>query len=380
MRDDVILYDFSTTIARHQTRAKKQNCMKVGILTFHRGPNYGGFLQAWHMREAIRSFGHDATLINYQGTTHHQAEQVRFRGLRPRQLKGLALHWLKSRPFNTPVSELSDHAFSYDATQIPWQRFDRVVVGADVVWNFTNHVHGHDPVFFGAHPAQQQTSFAAYAPSCGDTPINGEIPNYVKSGLCRFSSIHVRDEATADLVERVTGSRPDLVVDPTWLQSDPMRPCSKIPAGLKYALIYGQGATGDRAKSIAEYCRKHGLKVVSAAFPCEATTHRLHAIDPFEWVDLFRRAECVITSTFHGLLYAIKYRKPLIFMARGPSRSKSKLAIERCALQNRVVEENDPFTVNIMNQALDPANPTTLPENWIHESKSILEKTLVERF
>jgi hypothetical protein len=352
----------------------------IGILTFHRGPNYGGFLQAWHMREAVRSLGHEATLINYQGATHHQAEQVRFRGLRPGQLKGLALHWLKSRPFTTPVAELSDHPFSSDASRIPWQNFNRVVVGADVVWNFTNRNHGHDPVFFGAHPAQQKTSFAAYAPSCGDTSPDCEIPDYVKNGLARFASIQVRDETTADLVERVTGSRPELVVDPTWLQEDPIRSCEKIPGGLKYALIYGQGATGARAKVLGDYCRKRGLKVVSAAFPCEATTHRLQSIDPFEWVDLFRRAECVITSTFHGLLYAIKYHKPVVFMVRGPSRSKSKLAIERCALHDRVVEEGAPFSAEALAHALDTGNPTCLPEGWIKESRSHLQKSLMAQF
>lgn len=350
----------------------------IGILTFHRGPNYGGFLQAWHMREAVRSLGHEATLINYQGATHHQAEQVRFRGLRPGQLKGLALHWLKSRPFTNPVAELSNHPFSCDASQIPWQSFDRVVVGADVVWNFTNRNHGHDPVFFGANPAQQKTSFAAYAPSCGDTSADSEIPEYVRNGLARFASIHVRDETTADLVERVTGKSPPLVVDPTWLQDDPVRTCKKIPRGLKYALVYGQGATGVRAKVLDDYCRKRGLKVVSAAFPCEATTHRLHAIDPFEWVDLFRQAECVITSTFHGLLYAIKYHKPIVFLVRGPSRSKSKLAIERCALNDRVVEEGAQFDPEHLHHCLSQAIGCEVPKEWRKQSLEMLRVALEE--
>jgi hypothetical protein len=350
--------------------------MHPAILTFHRGPNYGGFLQAWHMREAVRTFGHDATLVNYQGARHHAAERVRIRGLKPSQLKGLALHYLKSRPFAGPVAELSDHSFSTDAAQIPWPRFSRVIVGADVVWNFSNPIHGEDPVFFGAHPAQSETSFAAYAPSCGDTPADIEIPSYVRDGLARFTCIHVRDETTADLVEHATGTRPGLVVDPTWLQDDPPSHCRRIPNDLRYALVYGQGATGARAKALGAYCKKSGLSVVSAAFPCEATTHRLQSIDPFEWVDLFRRAECVVTSTFHGLLYAIKYHKPVIFMVRGPSRSKSKLAIDRCGLSDRVVEEHEPFDPAHLAHALSPDNPTHPPEVWIKESREALATCL----
>lgn len=350
--------------------------MRVGILTFHRGPNYGGFLQAWHIREAVRALGHEATLINYQGEPHHQAEQLRLRGFSPGHFKGLALHFLKSRPFASPVAGLSDHPFTCDAAQIPWNRFDRVIVGADVVWNFTDVTHGNDPVYFGAHPAQKDTSFAAYAPSCGDTPASAELPAYVREGLARFSSIHVRDQPTANLVTHTTGKIPDLVVDPTWLQDDPHSHCDSVPHGLKYALIYGQGATGARAKVIGNYCRKRGLSVVSAAFPCEATTHRLYSINPFDWTDLFRRAECVITSTFHGLLYAIKYHKPVVFMMRGPSRSKSSIAIERCGIHDRVVEESEPFTNEFLESALSPANGTQLPTAWIRESWKLLEASL----
>jgi len=348
----------------------------IGILTFHRGPNYGGFLQAWHMREAVRSLGQDATLVNYQGVIHHGAEKVRIRGLRPKDLKGFALHWMKTKPFAKPVEGLSDHPFVTDPTKIDWKGFDRIIVGADVVWDFANPVHGCNPAYFGALPEQAGARFAAYAPSCGDTPADGDIPGYVREGLPRLGSIQVRDEATATLVERAIGTRPPLVVDPTWLQDDPAANCRKVPQGLRYALVYGQGATGPRADLIGTFAKKHGLSVVSAAFPCEATTHRLFSIDPFEWVDLFRRAECVITSTFHGLLYAIKYNKPLIFLSRQASRSKSQLVIERCGLKDRVVAEGSPFTIDFLTKALAPEHRPMMPTAWVNESRAALAKSL----
>ena len=350
--------------------------MRTGILTFHRGPNYGGFLQAWHMREAVRSLGRDAGLVNYQGARHHAAERVRWRGFSPAAMKGLVLHALKSRPFAAPVAGFCDDPLATDPADVPWGKFGTVVVGADVVWNFTNPTHGNDPAFFGAHPAQRNTRFTAYAPSCGDTPVDIDLPGYVTEGLKRFAGIHVRDETTAALVERATGARPPLVVDPTWLQPDPVAACRKIPAGLKYALVYGQGATGPRARVLGDFCRKRGLKVVSAAFPCEATTHRLYSIDPFEWVDLFRRAECVVTSTFHGLLYAIKYNKPLVFMVRPASRAKSALAIARCGLQDRVVEEGQPFAPDHLHHCLTNADGCEVPEQWRKQSLELLRLSL----
>jgi hypothetical protein len=349
--------------------------MQTGILTFHRGPNYGGFLQAWHMREAVRSLGHEATLVNYQKDFHHRMERVRLKGLHPKALKGSLLHYLKSKPFAQPVAELSDHAFSRDATSIDWRAFDRIVVGADVVWDFSNPTHGTDPVFFGAHPSQADTSFVAYAPSCGETAVDGELPDFVTSGLNRFQAFNVRDETTAALVKKATGKESQLVVDPTWLQEDPDIPYPKRPRS-PYALVYGHGVDVHRAAVLSQHCKKRGVKLVSCAFPCKTADRFILSIDPFGWVDLFRRAECVVTSTFHGLLYAIKYNKPVIFMVRGPSRSKSKLAIERCGISDRVIEEGEPFTEELLDFALNPARGTQLPEAWIRESRERLEASL----
>jgi hypothetical protein len=131
------------------------------------------------------------------------------------------------------------------------------------------------------------------------------------------------------VVKKATGKESQLVVDPTWLKDDPDLAYPKRPKS-PYALVYGHGVDATRAAVLGQYCKKRGLKLVSCAFPCPTADRFILSIDPFGWVDLFRHAECVITSTFHGLLYAIKYGKPVVFMDRPASRSKSKLAIERC--------------------------------------------------
>ncbi len=349
--------------------------MKIGILTFHRGPNYGGFLQAWHMREAIRSLGHEATVINYQNPAHYHGERIKPPALNPGSIKGFFLHAAKSLPFPAFVNELSDHAFTTDPEKIDWQSYTSVVVGADIVWDFSNKKFGLDPAFYGALACQANTRFVAFAPSCGEANVAGALPEYVSSGIRRFSSIHVRDESTADLAEKATGDRPSLVVDPTWLQDDPVVEYRKRPKQ-PYALIYGQGMNPARTQTLSQYCKNRGLKIVASGVPHKTADQQIFSINPFEWVDLFRHAECIITSTFHGLLYAIKYNKPLVFMVSGTSRSKTRLALERCNLYDRVVGIGDAFTEEYLQQALSPSNPTHLPESWINDSKDLLKSCL----
>ena len=333
-------------------------------------------MQAWHMREAIRSLGHDATLVNYQHSRHHHAEKIRLRGILPCHLKGMLLHTLKSLPFRGCVSELSIHPFTTDPQQVPWSAFDLVVVGSDVVWNYTHPNHGDNPVYFGSDPAQAATRFIAYAASCGDTPTQSNPPEYVSNGLSRFTEITVRDESTAQLVNHAIDVNPPRVVDPTWLQDDPIHTFHKIPEDAKYLLIYGEGCSSERARAIRRYCDRRKLKIVSAAFKCQTADHRLYSMDPFEWVDLFRRAECIVTSTLHGLLYAIKYNKPTLFMVREDSRSKSRLVLESCGLLNHVIEEGQVFSPDVLDQLLHPSNATEAPQSWIDESRRLFRESI----
>ena len=40
--------------------------MKIGIITFHKDPNHGAFLQAFATMKVVESLGHDARIINYE--------------------------------------------------------------------------------------------------------------------------------------------------------------------------------------------------------------------------------------------------------------------------------------------------------------------------
>lgn len=339
----------------------------IGLLTFHRGPNYGGFLQAWHMREAIRSLGQEVDFVNYQTEAHFLGEKIKRPPPSIGGLKGFVLHVLKSRAFAADVAAMTSAPFTTDPLRVPWEGYSKVVLGADIIWNFSNPQFGPDPVWFAAHPAQEGTEFVAYAPSCGDADVDGPLPEFVTRGLRRLGTAQVRDDATARLFERATGRRPELVVDPTWLGKDPEIAYRRRPRR-PYALVYGFGVRSERAAILGAYCRRRGLDLVSCAIPCKTADRMISGLGPFEWVDLFRHAECVITSTFHGLLYAIKYNKPLVFMVRGPSRSKSSLALERCGLRDRVVEEGAPFDAEHLDHCLTRTDGCEVPEHWRRES------------
>lgn len=314
-------------------------------------------MQAWHMRHAIHDIGHSCSVINYMHPVHMTSNKVcnSIRNLGDLKAR---LHWMiKTKPFQEPIRSLSDDPFTDDVNQVPWNRYSGIVVGSDVVFDFQNPKFGSDRAYFGACPAQQDLPFMSYAASCGMAEVDGEIPEFCSS-LRRFSTIGVRDEATSRLVNRVTGRRPAMNLDPTWLSEDPVADDWKRPRG-RYVLLYGRRLPPEWAAQLTSFCRKKNFRIVSAGNPDKAADEVHRRLTPFQWVDLFRRAEATIVGTLHGTMYSIKYNKPFILINNDVIRQKVKDAVDLTGMGFRRVEQHE-LTPNLI-ELLEPG-AGVLPE------------------
>lgn len=351
--------------------------MNIGLLTFHRGPNYGGYLQAWHLAEAIRRTGNSAEIINYQNPVLYESEQPRFRSVHPARIRHTLRSWFKTRPFAPLVKELSPGALATDASQINWRAYDTIVVGSDVVWDFQTPHFGEDPAFFGMAAAQKDVRFVSYAASCGPADPSRDVPNWVGEGLRKFAAIGVRDENTLELARKFGKVSPELVVDPTWLQED--RPASlPIRHPGRYVLVYGDALNPAKANSLRRYCHRKGLRLVGAASAWKYCDQTANGFTPFQWVELFAQAEAVVTCTLHGLLYSIKLQKPFLMVTTSASARKSRTVLDRTNSWDRVTTEDSLFSDELLEKLASPAGQTPQPDSaWIAASRAFLERSLV---
>jgi hypothetical protein len=348
--------------------------MNIGILTFHRGPNYGGYLQAWHLREAVRRLGHHAELINYQNPSLRASERPILHNYHPGTLRHAFRSWLKCRPFHSLVKNFSPFPFTTDPAAVPWGDFDTIIVGSDVVWDFQTPHFGHDPTYFGAQASQQNTRFISYAASCGPANPNGQVPDWVKQGLRRFSAISVRDASTQELAMQATGATPELVVDPTWLNED-QAPLRSIAPHQPYLLLYGNCLDATRAAELRKFCRKRGWIIVGAACEWKYADITLNGFDPFQWVELFQNAQAIVTATLHGLLYSIKSRKPFLMVSMPAAANKSRTVLERVGALDRLVDPAECFGDHRLELLATPESP--VPDSpWIEASRNYLSKAL----
>jgi hypothetical protein len=214
----------------------------------------------------------------------------------------------------------------------------------------------------------------SYAASCGPADVDNQLPDYVE-GLNRFEAMGVRDAATVKLVKRVTGRDANLVVDPTWLNSDPQVSWHRAPRK-GYILIYGTDMSDDFAQALRKYCERRNLRIISAAAGGKRADRAYRVLSPFQWVDLIRNADGCVIGGLHGTLYSIKYGKPFILINNARTRQKAQEALARSGQEFRGILPEDVRPEHV--ELLDPDNcvPAGVPSQWRDSSWDFLRAAL----
>lgn len=190
-----------------------KNSKKIGILTFHDGINHGAFFQAFSTYIFLKSKGYNVEIINYKNSTHWLAEYKAF--LITKNPKILFSNIKKIFAFKKDQKQMNLGSFTKKASKIK-KHFDVIVVGSDIVWNYEWAFLGKDPIYFGY--GLNTKKWISYAASFGNIDYDTTIvPEYVSSGLQKFSYISVRDENSKCIVNKACGKEAEVVLDPTFL-------------------------------------------------------------------------------------------------------------------------------------------------------------------
>lgn len=305
--------------------------MKIGILTFHKGPNHGAYLQAMVTMRFFRALGHNAVLINYQNRTHWRKERI-LPWLKYRHPIRFLDHWKKQKAFKNDQRLFEATEFTTDPAEVKKLHFDLLVVGSDVVWDYT--LFGHDDLFFGALNADRKI---AYAASFGKVNYGTQIPAPVKKGLRRFDAISVRDENSRKIVESVLGERPVTVLDPCFLDdfSNDERHTKTIDRLERYLLVYAFAMRPEEIEMTKRFASERGLKTVALGYRQKWCDKNLMGVGPLEWLAFYRKAQYVVTSTFHGTIFAIKYRKQFLVSMNEKIKNRVVSLLHSAGLEER---------------------------------------------
>lgn len=327
--------------------------MKIGILTHQYINNYGAFLQAWALREAIAELfpNDEVQIIDYVNLKHFIINAGGwFRFYKNREsfkdwMEKIKLPRTFAKARNQEMI-LSKRCFN--AKQINALDFDCIIVGSDEVWNYKD-TKGNVALKFGEGLTCK--NLIAYAPSVGKTAADECVPEYVIRGIKKFKKISARDDLTEQLVCNITGTAPERVLDPTFLAEFPR---AELAAKKKpYILFYYcENLPHNILNQIFSYAKEHGLAVYGAG-ECDKRYSEITVnLMPFEWVEMFRNAEFVFTGTFHGAVFSILNRRQFKVYLTNESRIKKVTALlEELGIQNRKMDSKFEFDLESINGA-----------------------------
>jgi len=331
--------------------------MKVGILTFHNGINHGGFFQAFSTYSFLKANSYDVEIINYKNKRHWFAEYKAF--LLTINPKTLFLNIRKIRSFKNDQKQMRMSKFTTNVSDISLD-YDAIVVGSDIVWNYEWAWLGKDPIYFGH--GLNTNKLISYAPSFG--PIDCKdttIPNYVKKGLENFSHLSVRDENSKCLVKRASNKDVKVVLDPVFLL-DTVNMNNNIIFNKPFILIYAFQLRDSDISQIKDFAYKNNLKTVAVGYSQPWCDDNFTTLGPFDWISYFSKASYILTSTFHGTLFSLKYKKNFITSNNVPISNKVKTILSKIGLLDRLTDGDLNFSklysseidYNLVSDKLDP--------------------------
>ena len=351
--------------------------MKIGILTHHYINNFGAFLQAYSLQEALKELFPDdeVYIINYINLKHFIINTGGwFRFYKEKE----NLHaWMQK--IQLPVTFARARKKYMDLSKTCWSsndieklKLDYIVVGSDEVWNY-NESKGNAKVKFGV--GLDNEKLVAYAPSVGQTD-DDTVPEYVKDGILKFKTVSARDQLTEKLAQEIRHEKIKRVIDPTFLADIPSEPVPGVTQ--PYVLFYYcDGLDEVEKQKLIMYAHDNGMNVYGAGENDKKYSSITVNLTPFQWVWMFRNAAYVVTGTFHGVVFSLLSHRQFACYLTNPSRvRKVSSLLEEFGLSDRQSRNKADEIIRILKQKIDYDVLESVFDTRRTESKQFLRKAI----
>lgn len=295
---------------------------KVGIINFHKTYNYGGMLQAYALQQKIKSLGFECENIDYR-----KIGVIRMPALSWDNIKK-PIAFLKSllRYYLLPKKRARAHqAFSKEFLSLSTiyyekgsnlkrlnEEYDAFIVGSDQVWN--TKLISNDAVFFLDFVDKSRKKIA-YAASIGHIyPSSAEL--YKK--ILNFDHIALRELSAKKYLLEEYRCQSDVTLDPVFLLRPEVWDKLAVKPKTDSPFIFCYVMKND--PYIDEFCmelsRKHNLEIIKIAsvsnLMLSERFKRMKLVfnaGPREFLGYMKKAEIVVTSSFHGAAFSVLFRK-----------------------------------------------------------------------
>lgn len=348
--------------------------------------NYGSLLQYFALEKKLKNMGYAPFWLRFI----LPKEKLTLQQTIKRIIKGYfhAIYTIRKRK---TLSSFKKFIINY--LDVSEQIYDTEEKLIDKLPNADAYITGSDQVWGGmlrpnylcfVPDAKVKIS---YAPSFGKQHLTEEHINTVTTWVRRFQHVSVRERSGLENCHKM-GVEAKLVVDPTMLLDADEYPANENITRKYGKYVFGYFLNISENSSIPfrllnQYADLNEAKMIYTAGVSKLDQmlpkKQLAFFTPEEWLGMYKKAEAIVTNTFHGTVFALIYRKQFLVIMQDGSTNKQNERIlsllEMFGLTDRIYRNDIPIDEQI-EKAIDWKFVKEIEMQKRTESISFLEKAL----
>lgn len=353
----------------------------IGIVTLIDNDNYGNRLQNFALELLLQEIGFECYTISYINNKYSKYSY----GVKKGKFRKMVYQWLNTVPncITETISNVRNDRIAKDRLKrIRIKRFQRfnkehlsmtsqvtkfrirsvrgigksldyLVAGSDQVWN--PQFGASDYTFLKFIPRQKRLSFAA---SIGAIQIPVGLEQLYKSGFREMQLLSVRETDAADLIEKLTGRKAQVTLDPTLFISQSVwnqmaqKPLASLPK--HYMVSFFLGTVPQ--KTLDRYEKAYHIPILRLN---DITTPEYYTIDPAEFLYIIKGADLVLTDSFHAMVFSLLFQRVFWVFQREDQKTRAEEMFGRMETLFSL------FDINRKKDRKDPPDRTPIPmEKW----------------
>ena len=327
---------------------------KVGTISYNiycNFTNYGSALQTWALHQAIKKLGYTPILVDYCPDILADKDPLNPFGNMwdkdeiSKKMVELTMPAIRAnykkfdRFYHERFDRTSQKYTSANFNEIGKEHLDGFVCGSDTIFCI-DEFKGFEDGYYANYPEMKGHS-VSYAASFGDSHFDSTSTPILNRRLANFKAIGLRENAMVSYVKEHISVPVARTIDPTLLltSNDYDRLAAQRQFDVPYLLLYTRRYDPKMEEYAKQVANVRGLKIVEISLRAiNAENGHIMRYDAGveEFLSLVKHSSFVVTNSFHGLIFAVQYRRPMVVFTREQADSKINEVLELFGLMQNM--------------------------------------------
>jgi len=331
---------------------------RIGILSCNKYcnfTNYGSALQTYALQTAVDRIGggeYEAVIMDYCPDTMLDKDILNpFKYMWDKDEESVRMCEMTMEPIrinNDKFNRFYDTILHFSANKYTSLNINEsrakealsgYIVGSDTV--FCLEEFNLDNGYFANFP-EMKNRVVSYAASFGDSHFSIPTLTELNMKLKNFSALGLREAQMVPYVSSVVNVPVYRTIDPTLLLGE--EDYSTIIQGYKarrpYVLIYVRRYNPEIEEFARVIAAENGYDIIEIslrATNCEKGHTMRYDAGVEEFLGLVKNAAVVVTNSFHGMIFAVQFRRPFYAFSRAQCDTKIDELLKLFGLEHRIV-------------------------------------------